>query len=311
MSWRVLVVAMLCLSCQAQNTATKDKTSSHEVVYADETLPGDDVGFWPVFDTFSSRIADANKEKTDQDHPSCLLLKMKVVVTMGNETIVDVPRTAKISNDTCFLPEEDHYNEEYYVDYTFTPQSAHLTWPEGEDGFTDSSLVMTFISGPFGQGNQGYEEWFWMSGLKVETPTVKLNLKNTRAFAAPLLFAFHCKGQTLSFKAKAMVKANKEDVKGQKEDVVVTFHHLEVEPFRKNRYYESMTHLKWDCHRGWPYSFVPIILMLVVVSMAILTVTGMCLRWRKWKRDNSSQEATENLIAESEDSFANSDSHNS
>jgi len=288
MSWPLLVLGVLSMATRGL---------SNEVVYGDEVSASDDVGFWVVYDTSASRLSDENKAKTDQDHPSCLLLKMKVVVSQGNDTIVDVPMTAQISNDTCYLPEEDHHNDEGYVDYTFTPQSAQLSWIDSNG--SSSSLVMTFKSGPPSQDNQGYEDWFWLSKLSIRTQIVKLDIRDMHAFAAPLLFAFRCKSQTMSLSSIA-------EVKGKPENVTVTFHHLEVEPFRENRYYESLTHLKWDCHNGWPYSFVPGVLLSVVMVLAIVMITDMYLSHRRWRRNNSSQEATENLVAESEDSFANS-----
>jgi len=300
MPWLMVIATLMWLTACPSEAATVAPTLD----YVEETLASDDVGFWPVYDTDAFPTADANKTKANQDHPSCLLLKMKVVVYLGNTTIVDVPRTAKISNDTCLLPEEDHINDENYVDYTFTPQSAQLSWP-GQDG-TNSSLVMTFKSGPFGQGNQGYNEWFWLSALSLKTPSVTLTVKKVRGLAAPMLFAFRCKGKALSFKATAKVN-------GKKKEVVVTFHHLEVEPFRTNRYYESLTHLKWDCLNGWPYSYVPALVSLLVVIMAAVVGTGMFITYRKASAaEQEEEEGTENLVPaegaageEEQDSLAN------
>ena len=87
MSWPLLVLSVLSVASRGL---------SNEVVYGDEASASDDVGFWVVYDTSASRLTDENKAKTDQDHPSCLLLKMKVVVSQGNVTIVDVPMTAQV-----------------------------------------------------------------------------------------------------------------------------------------------------------------------------------------------------------------------
>ena len=88
--------------------------------------------------------------------------------------------------------------------------------------------------------------------------------------------------------------------------VFVISYHAMMLLLTMNRYYESLTHLKWDCHNGWPYSCVPGVLLSVVMVLAIMMITDMYLSHRRWRRNNSSQEATENLVAESEDSFANS-----
>ena len=72
-----------------------------------------------------------------------------------------------------------------------------------------------------------------MSKISLRTQIVKLDIRNMHAFAAPLLFAFRCKSQTMSLSSIA-------EVKGKPENVTVTFHHLEVEPFRENRYMQYL-----------------------------------------------------------------------
>merc|ERR1719295_59677 len=122
---------------------------------------------------------------------------------MGNTTLVDVPASAESQNDTCYLAKEQHYNNEDRADYTDTPQSIQLTWNDDLNVVT-SSLTLVMSTGPK-KGNPDYDQWYWLSRFVLRTPSVTLKLKGLKVFATPMLFAFSCKGQALTFEAVAKV----------------------------------------------------------------------------------------------------------
>lgn len=264
-------------------------------IYDEEVIPKREVGFWSVYDTFAThKVSD--ETDTNTLHPACLLLKMKLVVRLGNTTLVDVPSSAESQNDTCHLSEEQHFNSEDRVDYTDTPQSIHLTWNDDVDSNVTSSLTLVMSTGPQ-EGNQEYDQWYWMSRFVLRTPSVIIKLKGLKVFPTPLLFAYTCKGQELTFEAAAKVE-------GEDKTVFISFHHFEIEAFRENRFYTSLTHLKWDCHVGWPYYHVPIIINIVISILVIVSAADIYRRCRKYNNWIADQRNC--LLAEGDTSFANS-----
>jgi len=251
-----------------------------EPTYDKETQPGVEVGSWSVFETFSTQNhTEPNPEKSIQ-HPACLLLKMKLIVRHGNTTLVNIPHWAQHLNDTCNLPED--LNKYDRADNTSTPQAVHLTWnDDGTDNYTDSALTLGFSSGP--QQGQHYEQWYWMSRLELETPTVSLKLRDMKVFPTPKLFAYTCKGKKMSFEVTAKVD-------GQEEKVFLVFQHLEIEAFRKNRFYTSVTHLKWDCQVGWPYKNIALIVNGIIILVVLVSAAFIYLRCRQWENRQRAQE---------------------
>jgi len=278
---QLLVVCLVIPAPLAQMVDQRQHIQCDHIqpIYDKETLPGVVVGFWSVFDTFSTHKTHSQPNPNLViEHPACLLLKMKLIVRLGNTILVDVPETAQSQNDTCYQPKEEHLNKYKRADYTYTPQQVHLTWSDDDvDIYADSSLTLVFSSGPRPQqGDQHYDQWYWMSRFELQTPTVTIKLRDMKVFPTPMLFAYACKGKEITF--EVMAKVN-----GQKEKVFLSFHHLEIEAFRENRYYTSMTHLKWDCHVGWPYNKLPLIVNGIIILIVLLAACYIYLRCRKSK----------------------------
>jgi len=243
-----------------------NQTAEDQAIYTPETLPGAEVGFWSIFDTYSTHEHSEPDPKLVIEHPACVLIKMKLLVKLDNTTLVDLPETATSHNNTCNLPEVVHFNEHDGEEHTYPTQSVHLTWSDDDvDNYTDSSLTAVFSSGPR-QGNQsyGYDKWYWMSRFQLKTPIVTIKLRDIEVFQTPMLYAYACKGKEITFEVVAKVN-------GQKEKVFLSFHHLEIEAFRKDRYYTSMTHLKWDCQVGWPYKTLAYIVNAINIAVVLIS----------------------------------------
>merc|ERR1712111_289996 len=311
---QLLLICMVIPAPLAQMVDQRQHVQCDDIqpIYDKETLPGAVVGFWSVFHTSSTHKTHSEPNPNLViEHPACLLVKMKLIVRLGNTTLVDVPETAQSQNDTCYLPKEEHLNKYDRADYTYTPQLVQLTWSDDDmDIYADSSLTLVFSSGPqqgigtkgpkirsrrstsyskshvfsaLGQGDQRYDQWYWMSRFELQTPTVTIKLKDMKVFPTPMLFAYACKGKEITF--EVMAKVN-----GQEEKVFLSFHHLEIEAFRENRYYTSMTHLKWDCHVGWPYNKLPLIVNGIIILIVLLAACYIYIRCRKSKNRGTKDE---------------------
>jgi len=276
-----LLVIWLVIPIPASFAQMVTQAQDVQLLYNEETLPGVESGFWSVFDTYSTHEDAEPDPKLVIEHPACILLKTKLIVRLDNTTIVELPENAMSHNDTCYLPEEVHIDEYDGEETTYPTQSVHLTWSEDNvDNVTDSSLTAVFSSGPR-QGNQScdsfcdsYDTWYWMSRFQLKTPTVTIKLTDMDVFQTPMLFAFACKGKELTFEVVGKVN-------GQQETLFLSFHHLEIEAFRKDRYYTSMTHLKWDCQVGWPYknlAYIVNAIIIVVVLVSTVYTYFLCLK---------------------------------
>jgi len=294
-------------------TAAAFEGGNAAVLYSRETESKDGVGFWSVYDTLTSRHDDkekqANGDDSEIDHPACLLVKMKVVVTSAedNNVLARIPATAEGQNDTCYLMSDSQKDLAADIHDFSAHQSLRLRWKE-ENSPLHSSLAMGISRGSVTDLellNEGYDRWFWVSSLVIRTPKITLKLRDLHLFSAPLLFAFSCKSQAMSIRANATLTEqeivnNTATTTKTKKGVKITFHHFEVEPFREKRYYDSLTHLKWDCHTGWPYSWVPIVVNLVTLLTVICVTTDWYFSYRRWQLKNQAGDADNLLAADSE-----------
>jgi len=312
------VAFLVWIAAAAPDNVTHTTTG---VSYGTEaTIAGSNVGFWAVY---STEVLELEKSTRPQgDHPCCLMVKMKMVVMCGDEVLDQVPERAVNANDTCST-----YGEgEQELRLSWKSDSSALTFNSSSSGLKDESaeeeditddeeateedddddddvedddshLTMTLSMMPDSNPRIPYPEddvWIWMSRLHFETPSWRIKLKGVKLFEAPRLFAFTCKGQTISVPAVARrldlgSSGRPAGQDGQGSDMVnvtLVFHHLEVEGFRDHRFYAEFTHMKWKCHYGWSHGHVPAVVNVVLVAFTLFIAVHFAMRHRNWKQRN-------------------------
>jgi len=301
----------VCLFLSLKAAATTSENQTVVLSYRTEATPSSDVDFWAVYSTVP-------EDKTEEgDFPCCLMVKMKMEIIIGDQVLDLVPDWAVNANDTCSTYGEGE--QELRLSWNSTLSSTSLMtnissgggsnnetgddddYESGEDEEISmiSHLTMTFKKDIDTDPKIPYTEsdmWVWTSDIDFETPNYRVKINNVNLFQAPWLFAFTCKGQSIFVPAVAErlgrgdgPSSDASSVFEDKDRVNVTliFHHLEVEPFRNHRYYAEFTHLKWDCHLGWPYSHIPVIVNLVLCAFTIFMAGSFYSRHRDWKRRTS------------------------
>lgn len=86
----------------------------------------------------------------------------------------------------------------------------------------------------------------------------------------------------------------------EKVQIFVVFDFLRIEAFRKDRNYAEITHLTWDCLRGWPFGkLVPKIITIFMTCFEIMICVIFYIRYRSRKKSEANKKL--NFVEDEED----------
>ena len=101
---------------------------------------------------------------------------------------------------------------------------------------------------------------------------------NLDLFQTPKLFAYVCKEP---LNVSLPVNVSTHGVKFVESNATLQLTSVKFEAFREDRYYDDITHLKYDCINGWPHLVVEVTICSIVTILAIVTIATLLRRYKK------------------------------
>jgi len=218
----------------------------------------EDDDLFVVYDYFN------DGDSSHKQPPSCILatFKAKLILDDGIELDILPTNLTEIStnNHTCG---DQH-------------QTLELFWDE------DSAMNLSFTRQPNSTAFYFLDRVQLRKFSAISEDNGRMDISadsgpNLNLFKTPRFFAYVCQEP---LNVSLPVNVSTHGVKFIEPKATLQLTQVKFEAFREDRYYDDITHLKYDCIRGWPYLIIEVSICSIVTILALVTIFTLLRRYK-------------------------------
>eukprot|EP00093_Oithona_nana_P001748 01748.XXX_657_1751_1 [CDS] Oithona nana genome sequencing. len=220
----------------------------------------EDDDLFVVYDYFN------DGDSSHKQPPSCILATFKAKLILDDGIELDI-----LPSNLTWISTHNHTCGEEH-------QTLELFWDE------DSSMILSFTREP------NSTAFYFLDRVQLrckfsaisEDNFGRMDISadsgaNLNLFKTPRFFAYVCQEP---LNVSLPVNVSTHGVKFIEPKATLQLTQVKFEAFREDRYYDDITHLRYDCIKGWPYLVVEVTICSIVTILAIVTIFQLLRRYK-------------------------------